>query len=109
VKNLIILSGLEPDKDVTIRFTGLRPGEKMHEELFRAEDIRKDTGHPDIFMAIPEGEGAMLTKEQAMDLRALCELADPAPLLARIKELIPAYKSVPVDKHSLSRNPDFMG
>ena len=60
-------------------------------------------------MAIPEGEGATLTKEQAMDLRALCELADPAPLLARIKELIPAYKSVPVDKHSLSQNPDFMG
>lgn len=109
VKNLILLTGLEPDKDIAIRFTGLRRGEKMYEELFRAEDIRKDTGHPDIFMAIPKGEGATLTKEQAMDLRALCELADPAPLLARIKELISAYKSMPVDKHSLSKTPDFMG
>ena len=94
MKNLILLSGLEPDKDISIRFTGLRAGEKMHEELFRAGDVRKDTGHPDIFMAIPEGAGTTLTKEQAMELGGLCELPDPEPLVKRIKELIPAY--VPV-------------
>ncbi|MFH1619845.1 MAG: nucleoside-diphosphate sugar epimerase/dehydratase, partial [bacterium] len=55
VRNLILLAGLEPDKDIAINFTGLRPGEKLHEELFPLADVRKDTGHPDIFMAVPEG------------------------------------------------------
>jgi FlaA1/EpsC-like NDP-sugar epimerase len=95
VKNLILLAGLEPEKDIAIRFTGLRPGEKMYEELFRDEDVRKDTGHPDIFMAVPEGTGSTLSKEQLLELRNLCEIADPAPLMRRIKELIPAYTSTP--------------
>lgn len=98
VKNLILLAGLEPEKDIAIRFTGLRPGEKMHEELFRAKDIRKDTGHPDIFMAVPEGDGSTLNKEQLLELSHLCETADPAPLMRRIKELIPAYTSTPNKK-----------
>lgn len=101
VKNLILLAGLEPEKDIAIQFTGLRPGEKMHEELFRDEDIRKDTGHPDIFMAVPEGTGSALTKEQILELRNLCDTADPAPLMRRIKELIPAYTSTPNDKQAL--------
>jgi O-antigen biosynthesis protein WbqV len=95
---LILLAGLEPEKDIAVRFTGLRPGEKMHEELFRAEDIRKDTGHPDIFMAVPEGTGCTLNKEQLLDLSHLCEGPDPAPLMRRIKELIPAYTSTPNKK-----------
>ena len=100
VRNLILLAGLEPEKDIAIRFTGLRPGEKMHEELFRAEDIRKDTGHPDIFMAVPEGAGSRLTKEQILELRNLCETVDPAPLMRRVKELIPAYTITPNDKEN---------
>ncbi|MBI4656298.1 MAG: polysaccharide biosynthesis protein [Elusimicrobia bacterium] len=105
VKNLILLAGLEPDKDIAIRFTSLRPGEKLHEELFRDDDIRKDTGHPDIFMAIPEG--AVLSKAQVMELAKLCEIAEPKPLLTYIKELIPAYKSVPIDKHAFFHGMDY--
>ncbi|HBW21903.1 MAG: hypothetical protein A2X28_02105 [Elusimicrobia bacterium GWA2_56_46] len=109
VKNMILLGGLEPDRDIAIRFTGLRPGEKMHEELFRPEDVRKDTGHPDIFMAVPEGQGSALTKEQVVEMGHLCEAADPAPLLRKIKELIPAYTSLPNDKKTLSQIPDSIG
>ena len=39
------LNGLVPEKDIEIKFTGLKAGEKMYEELFRDGDIRKDTGH----------------------------------------------------------------
>jgi FlaA1/EpsC-like NDP-sugar epimerase len=109
VKNLILLAGLEPEKDIAIRFTGLRPGEKMHEELFRAEDIRKDTGHPDIFMAVPEGAGCTLNKEQILELRHLCEVQDSAPLMRRIKELIPAYTSTPNTKHAVSDTSESLG
>src|SRR6185295_9455261 len=50
-RNLIELSGLVPDKDVTIEFTGLRPGEKLDEELLIAgEQGARSTKHPKIFV-----------------------------------------------------------
>ncbi|HEY3373562.1 MAG TPA: nucleoside-diphosphate sugar epimerase/dehydratase [Candidatus Aquicultor sp.] len=47
--SVIRLSGLEPGRDVPIKFTGLRPGEKLYEELFAQEEIAKKTDHPQIF------------------------------------------------------------
>jgi FlaA1/EpsC-like NDP-sugar epimerase len=94
-RNLIVLNGLEPGKDIEIKFTGMRPGEKMYEELFRDGEVRKDTGHPDIFMAIPEEVDLEALKEQLSGLRLLCELADPAPLLNDIRKLVPGYTGRP--------------
>jgi len=91
-RNLILLSGLEPDKDIKIVYTGLRPGEKMFEELFRAGDVRMDTGHPDIFAARSEEADLAVLREQIAALRELCALPDADPLLAKMKELVPAYK-----------------
>ncbi|HAH30988.1 MAG TPA: hypothetical protein DCL44_01600 [Elusimicrobia bacterium] len=94
-KNLIVLNGLEPGKDIEIDFVGLRPGEKLFEELFRAEDVRKDTGHDDIFMAIPEESDMAILKEQMSELSLLSELPDPAPIIRKIRQLIPAYTGNP--------------
>ena len=94
-RNMIVLNGLEPDKDIQIKFTGLKRGEKMYEELFRPEDIRKDTGHRDIFAAIPEEAGAGLADAQIHELKHLAAMPDIAPVLKRIKELIPAYSGWP--------------
>ena len=52
-RTLSVLNGLVPGKDIEIKYTGMRPGEKMYEELFRPEDVRKDTGNDDIFVAVP--------------------------------------------------------
>jgi len=90
-KNLIVLNGLEPGKDIEIRYTGLRPGEKMFEELFRDGDVRKDTGHDDIFMAMPEENDVELLKEQMSELRLLAELPDDGPLRDKLVELVPNY------------------
>ncbi|MEW6434125.1 MAG: nucleoside-diphosphate sugar epimerase/dehydratase [Myxococcota bacterium] len=49
-RDLITLSGLVPDKDIEIRFTGLRPGEKLFEELSTAEENAEKTRHPKIFI-----------------------------------------------------------
>jgi FlaA1/EpsC-like NDP-sugar epimerase len=46
--NLIRLSGLEPYKDIKIKFIGLRPGEKLYEELFSDNEPRISTYHPKI-------------------------------------------------------------
>jgi FlaA1/EpsC-like NDP-sugar epimerase len=49
-RDLITLSGLKPDKDIEIRFTGVRPGEKLFEELSTAEENADKTLHPKIFI-----------------------------------------------------------
>lgn len=50
-KDLITLSGLEPGKDIEVKFTGLRPGEKLFEELLTAEEGTSSTKHEKIFVA----------------------------------------------------------
>jgi FlaA1/EpsC-like NDP-sugar epimerase len=94
-RNLILLSGLEPDRDIKIVFIGTRPGEKLYEELFRDGDVRKDTGHPDIFAAISEGSDLPIMNGQIKTLRQLCMRPDAGPLFGEIKRLVPSYKSAP--------------
>lgn len=50
-RDMITLSGLEPDKDIHIKFTGVRPGEKLEEELLTAEEGASATEHRRIFIA----------------------------------------------------------
>ena len=94
-RNLILLSGLEPDRDIRIVFSGLRPGEKLFEEIFRASDVRQDTGHPDIFSAVPEEADLAIMRGKIKELRELCSRPDPAPLLSTMKHLVPFYKADP--------------
>ncbi len=94
-RNMIVLNGLTPDADIQIKYTGLKPGEKMYEELFCKEDIRKDTGHRDIFAAVPQEADAVLVEEQMLEFKQLSSLADMTPILKRIKELIPTYSGWP--------------
>lgn len=52
-KNFIKLSGFEVDKDIQIKFTGLRPGEKLYEELLMSEEGLTETGYEKIFIGKP--------------------------------------------------------
>ena len=58
--SLIKLSGLEPNVDIPIEITGLRPGEKLYEEILMAEEGLKSTEHDKIFIAKP----SKITMEQ---------------------------------------------
>ncbi|MGL5643130.1 MAG: polysaccharide biosynthesis protein, partial [Paraclostridium sp.] len=51
--NLIRLSGFEPNVDIKIKFTGLRPGEKLYEELLMSEEGLTNTDHKKIFIGKP--------------------------------------------------------
>jgi len=98
-KNLIVLNGLEPGKDIEIKYTGLREGEKLFEELFRVNDIRKDIGHEDIFMAVPEESDMAILKEQMSELSLLAELPDPQPIINKIRQLVTTYTGNPGAKN----------
>ena len=67
----------------------------MYEELFRDGDIRKDTGHSDIFAAVSSEAGSMLSEEQLQGLKHLSTDGDITMMLGKIKELIPAYTGWP--------------
>ncbi len=89
-KNLIRLSGYEPGRDITIEFTGLRPGEKLYEELLMDEEGLQDTKNKLIHIGKPiEMDEEVLIKEvEALDLAAKEETEE---IRDRVKKLVPTY------------------
>jgi FlaA1/EpsC-like NDP-sugar epimerase len=88
-RDLIALSGLEPD-DIEIVYTGLRPGEKLYEELYFEDERRVSTKHPKVFCAMHRP--ADLQAVEAM-LQELAEVIDESPevVRARLRDLVPEY------------------
>ena len=92
-RDLIALSGLEHD-DIEIVFTGLRPGEKLYEELYFDDERRVSTKHPKVFCAMHRP--ADLHAVEAM-LQDLAEVIDESPevVRARLREVVPEYATEP--------------
>lgn len=92
-ERMIRLSGLIPDKDIKIVETGLRPGEKLFEELLSDDENTLDTHHPKIRRARvrPCDLGYMRTRLFELG-NAIIEGND-FDLVAKIKEIVPEYKS----------------
>jgi FlaA1/EpsC-like NDP-sugar epimerase len=91
-RNLICLSGLVPDEDVQIQFTGLRPGEKLSEELFsHEEDVRK-TSHPRIFVGRLEPPDWTIISRQVEELGELAIANDIERMHAKLREIVPDYQ-----------------
>ncbi|MGN6714490.1 polysaccharide biosynthesis protein [Anaerocolumna jejuensis] len=89
-KNLIRLSGYEPDRDIEIEYTGLRPGEKLFEELLMEEEGLSSTSNKLIFIGkqIDIEEEEFLEKVLELDKAAKEEVDD---IRERIMELVPTY------------------
>lgn len=87
-KDLITLSGLIPDKDIEIKITGLRPGEKLFEELLSAEDGTEKTTHQKIFTArIKEIDKAELDKQ----ISEIIQITDGDSVVAALQKIVPTY------------------
>ena len=93
-KNMILLSGLVPGKDIQIVYTGLRPGEKLYEELLTDKETTLPTHHPKIKKANVEklNDPAILIKIDGL-LDSLYTLSKQ-DVVTIIKELIPEYKHI---------------
>ena len=90
-RQMIRLSGLSPDKDVEIVYTGLRPGEKMHEELFHHKEALIPTAHPGLRQAAPRTADAELLGRSLDDLARLLAEGNQSELLALLHRLVPEY------------------
>lgn len=91
-RNLIKLSGFEPDEDIKIEFTGLRPGEKLYEELLLAEEGLQSTKNDKIFIAQPGSTDLAALKKEIDCLKEIV-MTNADDVINHIQELVPTYKS----------------
>ena len=89
-RNLIRLSGYEPDVDIKIVYTGLRPGEKLYEELLMKEEGLKSTDNQLIHIGRPIEMDDELFTQQLERLRHACE-AESADIKDIVAEIVPTY------------------
>lgn len=91
-KNMIKLSGLEVGKDIEIKVTGLRPGEKLYEELLSDGETTLPTHHSKILKAKVQETG---TKEIELieELIRLFEGQENKKIVAKMKEIVPEFRS----------------
>ena len=86
---LIKLCGYEPYKDINIVYSGIRPGEKLYEELFYDENAVHGTLHPKIYVSnIKAGENA---PNPELDTLLAQALNNPDEALSVLKVLVPEY------------------
>lgn len=98
-KNLIVLSGLEPGKDIEIRYTGLKQGEKLDEELVEDAGHVLKSAHPDITVLGPADADREDIRKRVLELEILMRGTDTAAMLRKLQELVPTFN--PAEEHGL--------
>lgn len=90
-RNLIRLSGYTPDVDIKIEYTGLRPGEKLYEELLMAEEGMKETANKLIHIGKPIEMDEETFFDKLAELKEAC-YNDDEKIKEKVKKLVPTYK-----------------
>jgi FlaA1/EpsC-like NDP-sugar epimerase len=89
-EDLIRLSGLEPGRDIEIVFTGIRPGEKLREELWEVDKTYDKTAHPDIFRSTGEDSADSATLQATLSrLAVLVVDSQPEAIVDLLDEVVP--------------------
>jgi FlaA1/EpsC-like NDP-sugar epimerase len=100
-RDLIRLSGFEPDVDIKIEFIGLRPGEKLHEELITDDENAQPTLHSKILMLKGGACDLDLLNGKIKELVALSHLHEPERIRSKLQEVVADYTpSTNSEKHT---------
>ena len=91
--NMIKLSGLVPDKDINIVYTGLRPGEKLYEELLNEMETTLPTHHEKIKIAKVVSRSYKEVLNDIENLTDLCKQGDHFKLVGKMKQIVPEFIS----------------
>ena len=91
---MIKLAGLQPDKDIEIVYTGLRPGEKLHEELLYNEENSTPTLNPKIFKGISLKQDYDKIKPALQQLVEVAQTDNKKETVYQLKQIVPEFKSM---------------
>jgi len=94
-RDLIRLSGFVPDKDIKIEFCGIRPGEKLYEEILTAEEGANTTRHERIYVGKPDHFDPEHLKKDLAYLEKWVSVADRVKVVEKLYEMIPQYTPSP--------------
>jgi FlaA1/EpsC-like NDP-sugar epimerase len=90
---MIRLSGHEPGRDIDITFIGLRPGEKLHEDLFHDHENPIGTAHPKILQARPRELKGDWLENRMLLLQRACATHNEPMVRSLLQEIVPEYRS----------------
>ncbi len=93
-RKMIMLSGLTLGSDIQIKFTGLRPGEKLYEELLNDEENTLPTYHPQIMIAREREFDLAVLTQQVSELTGFPDSTDGFSIVKIMKEIAPEFKSM---------------
>mgnify|MGYP002230234145 CR=1 FL=1 len=91
---MIKLAGLQPDKDIEIVYTGLRPGEKLYEELLYNEENSTPTLNPKIFKGISLKQDYDKIKPALQQLVEVAQTDNKKETVYQLKQIVPEFKSM---------------
>ena len=95
-RKLILLSGLEPERDIEIRFVGLKPGEKLTEELIEDASGQEQSEHPEIMVLRSENRPVEALAATIANLENLNNGSERAAMIRALSALVPTFTADPV-------------
>jgi O-antigen biosynthesis protein WbqV len=112
-RQMIRLAGLRPDRDIAIRFIGLRPGEKLHEALFHDAEAPAPTKNPALRLASPRTADYAVLARSIDELEEQARAGNESRVVDLLKRFVPEYRNAtgaadvtaPVGKRSAQRGP----
>ncbi len=105
-ESLIKLSGFKPDEDIKIEFTGIRPGEKLYEELYLDNELHSKTSHPKVFTrnCLDDFPPDFITKIEELVSEATSSI--DVNLKPKIADLVPEYQGPQIAGSEVCKNLD---
>ncbi|MBS0224769.1 MAG: polysaccharide biosynthesis protein [Proteobacteria bacterium] len=96
-EQMIRLAGKQPGRDIAIIYTGLRPGEKLHETLFHSEEQYRRTAHPKILQGIARPVDVAMLEDRSRAIRKASDDYDLDALIELLRDTVPEFEPEAAD------------